>query len=182
MSNILDDIRHGIGIQYARLHFRKEREPVISFPSSIQNAHRALLIMPLKMQQFFPTIMVMAFLKDRFPEENITLLGDGFGREELKMLPRSSFIRILESEVNTFFIPQKQLLERVMHRQYDLVVDLNLDFLLPSAYICRATNARVRVGFAGKRADAFYNFQFQPDPALERTQLYDRMARFLQNF
>lgn len=182
MNTLLDGIRQGIGIQYARFAFRKEREAVISFSSAIHNAHRAILIMPLRRQQFFPTIMVMDFLKSRFREEDITLLCDGFGREELKMLPRSTFIRILEDEVNPFFVPGKSLIERLSRHPYDLAIDLNLDFLLPSAYICRATKAAVRIGFGHKHADTFYNFQIQPDPALERSQLYDRMARLLHGF
>jgi hypothetical protein len=40
----------------------------------------------------------------------------------------------------------------------------------------------VRVGFVSKRADVFYNFQIQRDPALNRQLIYDRLAKCLQMF
>ncbi|MFN0159575.1 MAG: glycosyltransferase family 9 protein [Bacteroidota bacterium] len=179
---MLDRLRMWIGIQIARFRLRKSRDAVISFNNAVNSARRALLIMPLKRREFLPTVMVIDFLKKRFPEENITVISDDHGREVVRMLIRSHFIHLMEEEITPFFLPSPGLVRRIQEREYDLVIDLNLDFVLPSAYICKESNAPVRIGFSRDMAESFYNFQIQPDPTLERKYLYDRMARFLQMF
>jgi hypothetical protein len=69
----------------------------------------------------------------------------------------------------------------VKDRQYDVAVDLNLDFLLPSGYICKASTARIRVGFARPGADLFYNFQVKFE-ASSTAAMYDRLASCLKMF
>ncbi len=179
---MLDDMRGALGVQIARFRFRRFEDPVMSFTEAVTTARRAMLIMPLQKREFLPTVMVIDFLKQRFREEHITIVSDDHGREAVRMLARSHFIHILRDEVSPFFLPRRTLLRRVLERQCDLVVDLNLDFLLPSAYICKESNARVRIGFARRHAELFYNFLIQPDPHLDRKHLYDRMASFLRKF
>lgn len=179
---MLEDVRSAIGVQVARFRFRKTEDPVMSFTEAVSTARRAMLIMPLRKREFLPTVLVIDFLKRQFREENLTILSDDHGREAVRMLPRSHFIHLLNDEISPLFLPRHPLLYRVQERRCDLVVDLNLDFLLPSAYICKESNARVRIGFARQHAETFYNFMIQPDPRLERKHLYDRMAAFLHNF
>lgn len=179
---MLDRLFGAIGLFIARFHFRKAPQEVLSFNEAVRSARRVLVIMPLRKREFLPTVMVIEFLKQRFREEHITIVSDDHGREAVRMLPRSYFIHVLKDEVGPVFLPRRTLLYRVRERQYDLAIDLNLDFVLPSAYICRESNARVRIGFARNNADTFYNFQIQTDPRLDRKKVYDRMAAFLQKF
>lgn len=179
---MFEEVRSTIGVQIARFHYRRSEDPVMSFTDAVTAARRALLIMPLRKREFLPTILVIDFLKRRFREENLTILSDDHGREAVRLLPRSHFIHILNDEISPLFLPRRTLLYRVRERRCDLVVDLNLDFLLPSAYICRESNARVRIGFTRRYAESFYNFLIQPDPQLERKHVYDRMASLLQGF
>ena len=179
---MLQSLRTYIGVQASRFHFRKSIDKVISFTKSVSDARNALLIMPLDRKELLPTVMILDLLRKRFREENITVVTPEKGMEVMRVLPRSNFVRVLDSEVGLFYLPKGSLMGRVARRQYDLAIDLNLDFLLPSAYICRESKARVRVGFAGKRADVFYNFQLEPDPSRGRELLYDRLAQCLQMF
>jgi ADP-heptose:LPS heptosyltransferase len=179
---MLESLRTAIGLQVARFRFRRFEDPVMSFTEAVTTARRVLLIMPLQKREFLPTVMVIDFLKQRFREEHITIVSDDHARETVRMLARSHFIHIVKDDIGPFFLPRRTLLRRILERQCDLVVDLNLDFLLPSAYICRESNARVRIGFARGRAEIFYNFLIQPDSRLERKHLYDRMASFLRSF
>jgi ADP-heptose:LPS heptosyltransferase len=80
------------------------------------------------------------------------------------------------------FLPGNDLITRVKKRRYDLTIDLNLDLVLPSAYICKESDARIRVGFARKHADTFYNFQINVDPTLDRKLVYERLVKCLQMF
>ena len=179
---MLDILRRSIGFQAARFHFRKARDEVISFAGSLTAADRVLLIMPLDGNPLFPVAPVITVLRQRLAEDNITIVTLEHSTEALTALPRSHIVRILPNEINVWFLPRRGFVERVHRRTYDAAIDLNLDFNLPSGYICKESKARIRVGFAGKRADAFYNLQIQVNPAQSRTVLYERMAHCLQMF
>jgi len=179
---VLDFLRRSIGFQAARFHFRKAHDEVISFAGSLAGADRVLLIMPLDGTPLFPVAPVITAVKERLAEDNITIVTLEHSTETLTALPRSHIVRILPKEINAWFLPRRGFIERVHRRTYDAAIDLNLDFNLPSGYICKESRARVRVGFAAKRADAFYNLQIQVNPAQSRTVLYERMARCLQMF
>lgn len=179
---MLEGVRRSIGFLAAMYHFRSSRDKMISFTAAVSSAHQALLILPLSHHEFLPTIMVVDLLKKRFQEENITVITGDHGIEVVRMLPRSQFIHILVHEINLFYLPCADVIQRVKKKKYDIAIDLNLDFVLPSAYICRESSARVRIGFVRKHADAFYNFQIQHDPTLGRKFIYDRLAKCLQKF
>ena len=179
---MFEGLRRTIGLQIARFTFRDAKESVVSFTDAVSGAHRVLLIMPFNHFEFLPTVRVIETIKKRIREEHITVITDELGVEAVRMLPRSQFIRVVVSDLNAFYLPHPSIIRRVKEKAYDLAVDLNLDLVLPSAYICKASNARVRIGFTRKRAEAFYNFQIQPDLTLGKQLIYDRLAQCLQMF
>jgi ADP-heptose:LPS heptosyltransferase len=179
---MFEGLRRTIGLQIARFTFRDTKENIVSFTDAVSGAHQVLLIMPFNHFEFLPTVRVIETMKKRIREEHITVITDELGVEAVRLLPRSQFIRVVVSDLNTFFLPHPSIIRRVKEKAYDLAVDLNLDLVLPSAYICKASNARVRIGFARKRAEEFYNFQIQPDLTLGKQLIYDRLAQCLQMF
>lgn len=179
---MLESLRRFIGLQVARFHFRKEPDTVITFTDAISDAREALLIMPLGNVQLLPTINVIDVLKKLFHEEHITIVTADGGHEVMRLLPHSPVVRILPTEISAFFLPRKDLVDRVNRRKYDVAIDLNLDLMLPSAYICKESRARIRVGFAGEQADTFYNLQIKQDPALSKQLVFDRLAKCLEMF
>ena len=98
------------------------------------------------------------------------------------MMPQSQFINILDSDITFLYLPRSPLMQKVRRKSYDLSLDLNLDFLLPSAYICKGSDAHVRVGFARKEAEAFFNFQIRAGAEVPARDVYDRLAACLQKF
>lgn len=179
---MLKSPRHALGMLYARYHFRKSEDELHSFQTAFTDARRLLLIMPLDGSPLFPVAPVVAMLARRKREEEITVVVTEHGTEALDALRRSPIIRLLPAEINAFFLPRRDVLARVMRTAYDAVIDCNLDFQLPSGYICMESKAPVRIGFAGKRADLFYNFQVQVTPTESRTARYERLAHSLEMF
>ncbi len=182
MNIPFEQARRYAGMLKARWEHRKSRDSVVAFNAALSSAHSALLIMPLRRREFLPTVTVIELLKRRFQEENITIISDDHGREVVRILPRSHFMHIIDAEITPLFLPTPALVRRIRERHYDVAIDLNLDFELPSAYICKASNARIRIGFKRDRSDLFYNFQIHPDLKKERKHLYDRVAAFLEKF
>jgi ADP-heptose:LPS heptosyltransferase len=182
MIPVLDSSLRSLGLTVARFVVRRMPTEVVSFTDVFSSAHRVLLIMPLEKREDLPTAGLIDFLKLRFGQQNITVISDDHGREVMPLLPRGRFIHILKDELSPFRIARPALITRIRERQHDIAIDLNLDFVMPSAYICTQSNARVRVGFVRPRADVFYNFLIQQDPGLDRRRVYDRMVAFLQMF
>lgn len=182
MTILPESVRRSIGMGVTRFRFRKQANEIITFTRSLSNAQRALLIMPMHRAEPLPVVTVIDLLKRRFPERGLTVITWGPSLELMQMLPHSQFIRILETEITPFYLPRRETMRRIETAAYDVAIDLNLDLVLPSGYICRETNARVRIGFAGKRSDLFYNFQIRSDPSTRRHDLYDRLAACLEMF
>jgi len=179
---MLERPRHAVGMVAARFHFRKRRDEVISFSTVFSSARRILLVMPLDGSPLFPVAPVVAMLGVKKKEEEITVLLAAHATEALDALRRSPIIRLLPEEISPFFLPRHDVLSRVLQTPYDVTIDCNLDFQLPSGYICRESSARVRVGFTGRRSDLFYNFQVQTLVTDSRTVRYERLAKCLAMF
>ena len=179
---MLEGTRHSLGVQFARWLFRKSRDEVISFTNAISSAQRVLLVMPLTEEDLLPTLKVIEMLKSQFREESITIVTGYGGIEVVRLLPRGQFIHLLKTQVSYFYLPRADFINSLRQKRYDLAIDLNLDLVLPSGYICKVSGAKVRVGFNQRHADVFYNFQIKPDPTLGRKLIYDRLVQCLQKF
>jgi ADP-heptose:LPS heptosyltransferase len=179
---MFESLRMNIGTRLTAMKFRAASDAVISFASAVSSSKRILVIMPLDRRELLSAFGFIEMLKKHFPEENITVIADDRGLETMRLMPKSHYIHIKEADVNKFYQPRPEFLLRLKDRKFDLAIDLNLDLVLPSAYICRESNASVRVGFKGPNADRFYNFQIQPDPSQSRKNIYDRVARCLEMF
>jgi ADP-heptose:LPS heptosyltransferase len=173
---MMEAARGWVGTKVARFRFRKQRDAVISFPYSLGNARAALLVMPYTDAEANAAAPIVDLLKEQIGDDHITLVLRGSSDLALRKLPRAHVLRVVDQEISPFFLPRPELVERIRRRGCDLAIDLNLAFQLSAAYICKASGARVRIGFTAKQADMFYNLQIQPNPSLNRQQVYDRLV------
>jgi ADP-heptose:LPS heptosyltransferase len=179
---MLNAIRRGVGLSLARWHFRKADGAETTFTNFFTEARRILVVLPLWVEDAASPHELLVTLKERVKEENLTLVAGTQETYLAHLVPRSSIIRIHQNELTTFFCPRAALLATIGTKQYDIAIDLNLDFVLPSAYICRESGARIRVGFARPNADLFFNMMVERNPNLDKTSPYDRLANCLQMF
>ncbi len=178
---MLEPLRRAIGLALARWHFRRRTEEPISFTRAITEARHALVVLPLGTLELPPLVPVLEVLREKFQDKHITVVTVMHSVELMRTLPQGRFVRLDPTELSPFFLPRASMLQRMPRPAYDLAIDLNLDFKLPSGYICRESNARVRVGFAGEQSDLFYNFQFQTT-AVPGKQRYQQLAAYLEMF
>jgi ADP-heptose:LPS heptosyltransferase len=179
---MLEHIRAAVGLQAARFHFRKWVDEIMPFAETVSDARTILLILPLDGGPLFPVAPVITMLRAHKREADITVVLSSQTTEALDPLQRCPVIRILPDEITTFFLPRRALITRINKRHHDLAIDLNLDFHVPSGYICRESRAPVRIGFTSKRSDTFYNFQVQTAAKESRMVRYERLAKCLQMF
>jgi hypothetical protein len=177
---MLESLRRTLGVQLSRWHFRKAPKAVISFSETMSTGDHALLILPLTPTTQSPA-SIIELVRTRFPDGHLTIVAEVHDTGAAVLLPRSTIIRVSPDSLDYFYRPSNALKQQIARFKYDLAIDLNLDSLLPSAYICRVSNARVRIGFARPDADVFYNFLMQPD-ASRTGALFDRLATCLKMF
>ncbi len=177
---MLDSLRRSLGITMSRWHFRRLRNDVISFTDVITTGQRALLILPLTPTAQSPA-PVIDLVRTRYAEQHLTIVAEEHDTGASVLLPHSTVVRVSPEGVDWMFRPSREVMRKVAGSSYDIAIDLNLDSLLPSAYICRGSNARVRVGFAREGAEHFYNFLMQPG-ATKSGAVYDKLAACLKMF
>lgn len=180
--SIFDPTWRSIGLALSRAHFHRQKPEQITFTRSVSDARHALLILPMHSLELVPLATVIDLLRRKFQDKHITVITPMHSVELMRLLPHGRFVRLEPGDVNRFYLPRKEMIHRMPRAQYDLAIDLNLDFVLPSGYICRESNAHVRVGIAGKHSDLFYNFLIQTATGQPGTQVYDRLATCLAMF
>ena len=179
---MLESFRRWLGMQTARYHFRAVRDPILSFRAAFTAARSALIILPFDREPA-PQLQDLAnALKTRFAQDHITIVAPERQYDIGRLLPRSQVVRVPSRDLSSLFLPRKDVIAAVTARQYDLAIDLNLDFVMPSGYICRVSGARIRVGYDRAGAEHFFNFIIKRKAAMGRERAYYRLAEFLRTF
>jgi ADP-heptose:LPS heptosyltransferase len=178
---MLDRLRKRIGLFYAKVHFR-EPDKVLTFTDAVKRARSAMVILPSERTHTEMSRPLIQFIQRRFLGGNLTVIVPDEARSFERQLPRCDVIHLRQIDIGSFALPKKSIIHRIQRNEYDLVLDLNLEFSLPAAYLCKASRSRLRVGFATEYADTFYNFQIKRDAARNVKTVYERFAACLGMF
>ncbi len=84
------------------------------------------------------------------PEYKINLVPEG---------RKYSFIGYGIQDVNKIGLPNKNLIDKLREKKFDVVVDLNRNENLFYIAVANIVNAKFRVGFKRKQTETYYNFQ-----------------------
>ena len=170
------------GLQFARLQFRSDIDAVQPMTNFFRDARAILIAMPVGYDEAVLAGKALSMLHDRMIPMKITIIHSSTRATPLSILPRTEVVRVDPADINRFLLPRRSLLQRILPQSYDVALDLNLDFVLHTAYICKATRASVRVGFAREEADSFFNVQLSVDRQRAPQSLYEHVATFLSMF
>jgi hypothetical protein len=118
----------------------------------------------------------------RVPDIHLTIVHSSTRETSLAAFTKSEVIRVQPDDLNKFFLPTQRLLHQIIKRQYDVAINLNLDFVLHTAYICKASRARVRVGCPHTAADVFYNVLFKVKMDQPAQSRYQQFGAFVKMF
>jgi hypothetical protein len=179
---MFEGLRLKVGLRYARFHFRKRRDPVVRFTEAVERASKALVLFPETVTDSESMQSVMKYLGHRFGAGSVMVVA----REDLAISLRSNFngktITYSPEEINQWYIPRRELLRKMKSSTFDIALDLNVNLALPSAFICRESNAPLRVGFAKPSGDHFYNFVVQTRMTTNTPVAYKNLLKCLDMF
>ena len=158
---MLEPLRKKVGLWFAKFRFRNQGDAVQYFTRAFSRAGSALVLLPEDPSRVKAASELLSILSRRFRGSRLTVLVG----EHIQTIPSGlrtpNFIRLYRDAINKFFLPSTHVIAEIKRSDYDVAIDLNLDLVLPYAYICRASNARIRVGFVKESSDIFYNFQIK---------------------
>ncbi|MBI3005681.1 MAG: hypothetical protein HYY49_09750 [Ignavibacteriales bacterium] len=179
---MFDDLRLNVGISYSRFHFRKMKDPVVRFTEAVNRADQALVIFPETVTDSESLSGVIKYLARRFTSGNLLVVGRDDLLGGLRMHEKISTVTFTPRDINAWYVPSGDLLRKLKRSTFDVAFDLNVNFALPSAFLCRASNAPLRVGFAKTHADQFYNFQIQTRARSNSSFAYKTFLNCLEMF
>jgi len=172
-----------LGLQFAKFQFRSDIDQVQPMTEFFRGAKKILITLPTGYEDALLAGNALRDFRDRLNHLHLTVINNSTRATLLANFPKCEVVRIDPNDINRFSLPTKTLLQRIFHCQYEVAVDLNLDFVLHTAYICKASRAKVRVGFVNPASDLFFNVLINLNKARKTPQvLYEKFAEILAMF
>ncbi|MGA3244077.1 MAG: hypothetical protein ABSE41_05655 [Bacteroidota bacterium] len=179
---MLENLRLYIGTSYARFHFRAARDPIVRFTEAFSEARRPVVFLPEVSAEASAVENVLKFLGQRFHTSKVVLVARKRVVPYLPDLRGFDVVTFTEEELSSWYVPHTDLLRKMKKSTFDVALDLNIRFALPSSFLCRASQAPLRIGFVKQYADNFYNFQVQTEPSNNFTQVYSQLLKCIEMF
>jgi ADP-heptose:LPS heptosyltransferase len=170
------------GFRFAKFQFRSTRETPVTMTRFLRDAKQILIALPAGYDDANVASNALRKLRTHFDRARLTVIHTGTRETSLTGILRCEVVRIDPTDVNRFFLPRQALLQRIGNASYDVAIDLNLDFVLHTAYICRAVCSGVRVGFLRPEAEPFFNVQVETDAHAAAQAKYDKLITTLAMF
>jgi hypothetical protein len=179
---MLESFRLKVGMSYSRMHFRHSHDPMMNFTDALTRARRALVIIPESYTDNESISTLLHYLQRRYTSEGVMVLIRDDQVSKIRIAPQLPTLTYSANDINTWFVPRRELIEKMKTSAFDVVLDLNVNLSLPSAFLCKASNAPLRVSFAKQEGDQFYNFQIQTKGATNKTNTYRSLLKCLDMF
>ena len=172
-----------VGLQVAKFQFRSDFDTPQRMTNFFTGARNVLVTMPRGYDNAVHAGNALHKYRDELSNLHLTIIHTGTRETNLSSFLHSQIIRITPADINRFSLPTNALMKRVFTREYDVALDLNLDFVLHSAYICKASRAKVRVGFhRSALSDLFFNVRVELAERRAPQTMYERFAACLMMF
>ena len=156
--------------------FRK-RDHVVDVSGTLAEARSILVFMPDKLEDFGVAQKFIEKLMDEFSNARFQFVMRESYRNLLNVEKKYGTIFVTDKEVNFWGLPKKELVRKIIAAEYDIVIDLNDDFHLPSTYLCLKSRASLKICFDHEKREPFYNFYFR---ASENTTLNSKYKKLIQ--
>ncbi|MGD8777958.1 MAG: hypothetical protein PVH88_03235 [Ignavibacteria bacterium] len=134
------------------------------FNNFVENSLKFLVIMPFDDSAFGNAESVLQYLKNR--NKNVSLLLKEHKVNTLHGNSLYQFIPFAEDDINKISLPNKDFTDKIEKKQFDVVIDLNLNVNLFSFAVSYLSRAKFRVGFTKSNSDYYYNFQIPRDKTI----------------
>lgn len=171
-----------LGYLFAKMQFRSDIDHVQPMAEFIKKARNVLIVLPVGYDEAAVASDALYSTCSQLNNVHLTVIHTSTRATQLTVFPHCEVIRLDPADINRFSLPTRSLMQRIFQREYDVAMDLNLDFVLHTAYICKASRAKVRVGYSHAAADLFYNVQLRFARSGSSQVMYKKFASCLAMF
>jgi hypothetical protein len=179
---MLEQVFSYLGLQFAKFQFRSEFDTPQEFTGFIRRARSVLIILPVGYDEAVIAGDKLNAGCNFLSHMQLTVVHTSTRATSLTVFPRCEVVRLDPQDINRFSLPRRSLLQRIFVHSFDVAIDLNLDFVLHAAYICKASHAKVRVGCRHSMSDLFYNVQVNLQRQGPPQKVYEKFASCIAMF
>lgn len=166
-------------LAYAR---RRDNADVIDVGGYLSRIATALILPPEQPENFKTATRLLNGLRQHFAQTQFYLLTP---KTCTTLLALDEQVRIISydiDEIGFHGLPKDKLQQAIRSRHFDMVIDLNLDFNLIATFLCRVSEAKLRICFVHPTRDPFYNFQMRTIDSSSLEQKYQSLINYLSVF
>ena len=179
---MLEGFRLKVGLLYSRLHFRHKHDRIMNFTGALTRSRRALVIFPESALDGEAVSTFLRYLLRKFSSEGMMVMIRDDQLFAMASAPMLKTLTYSAHDINKWFVPRHELLQKMENNNFDVALDLNLNLSLTCAFLCKASNAPLRISFLKKNGDQFYNFQLKTKGTAGNKYSYRSMLKCLDMF
>jgi hypothetical protein len=154
----------------------------MNFTDALSRSRRALVILPDPSLDSESTSSLFRFLLRKFSSDQMMVLLRDDQLRAMSTTPPLKTLVYSSEDVNLWYIPRRDLRKKMEIQSFDVAFDLNYNLSLPSAFLCKASNAPLRVSFAKQNGDQFYNFQVKTRGKAVNSSSYRSLLKCIDMF
>lgn len=170
-------------VYYARLSDRNE---IIDVCDHLSRITTALVLLPARADHFPAATDVVVRLRDYLPQTRFYLLTDEtLLKSHAPQLAEDDQLQMIfcnDEHLGFGGLPKEALQEAIRSRHFDLLIDLNHEFNFTAAYLCRCSDAKLRICLQHPHRDPFYNFQVGVHADESPEHKYETLIKYISVF
>ncbi len=160
--------------------FRKS-DHVVDVFGTLAEARSILVFMPDKLEDFGIARKFLKKLMDDFSNAKFQFVMRESYRSLLNGDHNFGTIFVSDRDVNFLGLPKRELKQKILATEYDIVIDLNNDFHLTTTFLCQKSRASLKICFDHDMREPFYNFYFRAQTNDSLNNKYKKLIQYLNN-
>ena len=149
------------------------------FSEALKRSGSFLMLMPEDEKDFRASYVVLDHLEHL--NKSLKILTRDYRISLMPAKYRNKAMEFGVADLNKLELPGHKLIEKLSDMRFDGVIDLNRKDELFYSYVSNLVNAKIRIGFAKKGADNYYNFQISNND-IDSEKSYQNFLNCLKMF
>lgn len=149
------------------------------FSEALKRSGSFLMLMPEDEKDFRASYIVLDHLEHL--NKSLKILTRDYRISLMPAKYRNKAMEFGVADLNKLDLPGNKLIEKLSEMRFDGVIDLNRKDELFYSYASNLVNAKIRIGFAKKGADKYYNFQISNND-IDSEKSYQNFLNCLKMF
>ena len=138
----------------------RHEDRIVHVNRVLDDAESVMVCFPDGFEEGMGACQVLPYIRQRFPHSKITVFVTRINLEKVRKSPDiDNFISLSDKDFNHTSLPTRDVINRVRWMGFDVAIDLNRHFHLPTAYLCYRSGAKLRIGLRDRDVAPFFNFE-----------------------